>query len=1263
MKRKLLSFLFAAFLSVSLFTACDMVVVKEPDQNSTDSRELSKEERDELEKNGHFLKLINMPLNTQAPNVYSVSVANSSSVIGTLDKSGSVSIYRENGSCSVYLPLVYNNGGEFLETGSFYTAFTVHVDAVTKYVVDISERFIVSYTDGRGNADVNSIPSVAGLFKDGQPCLTIYNLPSSVSVYNFSNVFVRNQTGNVAYCADYSQIALSLHDNKAVAKIPLHYSSIEQIFTETGVFYVLFDINIDVETRYTLTLDDQAKVTFIKGNGYIDLLNVPDNPTPYLTLKGLPLNASKHHVSNVNVFNYAGPVAGCNDLKNIVVVKDRNSSVFLIPLSYSDGGYFMDSGNFAVSFDINVDIDTQIIFTRADNLILGFTGGSAEFDLKQYVKIPQDGAPRELTEKERDEFENNGHFLKLINMPLNTQVPNVFSVSVANSSSSVGRLNKNNIIMIYRENDSCTVYLPLVYNDDNDFLETGSFYTAFTIHVDALTKYIVDISDCFTVSYSNGRGQADVNNLPVAAVVIIEEPRYLTVYNLPSSVSIYNFSNVFIRNQTGNVAKCDDYSKIVLSVNDNKTTAKIPLHYNNSSNQIFTETGVFYVLFDINVDVVTRYTLTVDDQVKVSFTTGDGFIDILNIPENIIPYLTLKGLPVNANKQNLSDVNVYNLAGSVAGCSDVKNVVVVKNNDSQAFLVPLSSSDGGYFLDSGRFAISFKVNVDIDIQIVYLRSDNVILSFINGSAEFDANSFFGFFDASLTNINDSTRPIIKAGSSFDVNGIRHTVNSNYTVNSLTPNSSGLIFLYAFNADSDVYYEFSAAAPTYNSKRRGWYIGTKRALWKMIYLYNDDTPQFLFKSYIDDIPQFKTINLSDYSDYSQIIASKTVSKSINGANNSTAQTITLDPGIYAVELKGAGGGSGRTYNGASSGGAGGIIREIITFDKTTSFTAFTGSSGGNAPLAPVSGTFIVRGTVTTYNYTWSDNTSQSGHYIYNLKLNSSTFNVNVSISNISAGTTGGGGGGGGSGTFLYFPAENYLLSAGGGGGGSGGSYLTPGGGGGSGGSVGPGSGGGGSGTMQQLGSDSTGNYKASGGDGGLGGGFAGGSAGLPNSDGGNAVSFLPFNVSNVWHYGGAGTSSYSSNLVTASNGDALTYIPEGNYTHDEYNKGVRVNGVRSPEYSFSPSFSFSGNSGSGGNAAAISYPESGFNTENVGGPGASPLPLNPSTFVGSNTYSYTLTIGSPQAGQRGSNGGNNRNSSRGGGSPSGSPGSITIHKIY
>jgi hypothetical protein len=1196
-------FLFIAFLTALVFTTCDMIMIVDPVPNKTGSREITDSERDELEKTGHFLKLVNLPLNTQLPNIFSVSVSNSLSAIAKLHKDNYILIFKEKddednyASCTVYLPLSYNDDNEFTETGNFFTAFSIHVDALVKYVVEASDQFIVYYTDGRGQADVNDIHSA----------------PSAGSK----------------------------------------------------------------------ELTEKEKDELEKTGHFLKLAN-------------MPLNTQAPNVFSVSVSNSSAAIAKLDKNSAIFIFKETYTCTVYLPLSYNDDKEFTETGFFYTAFTIHIDAVTKYVVDSSDHFLVYYEDGRGQADVNNLPAPPSAGS-KELTEKEKDELEKTGHFLKLVNMPLNTQVPNVFSVSVSNSSAAVAKLNKNDTVFIFKESNNCTVYLPLVYNDDKEFTETGYFFTAFTIHVDAITKYIVNVNDEFIVFYADGRGEADVNGLPSVSA---PEPSYLTVMNLPPSVSVFNFSGVSVRNQTEVVAKCKDYSQIDMSSSNDKVTAKIPLHY-NSLDKFFQETGVFYVLFDINVDVDTRYTLIENDQVKIPFINGNGSLDIQNIPEKPVPYLTIKGLPLNATKHQVSNVNVYNSTSSVASCSDVNSIVFFPENNLLTFLIPLKSSSGGYFLNSGDYYISFLVNIDVNNKIEINSSDKVLLYFTNGSAEFDVKSTYGYFKASLTNPDDFAKPVIAAGSSFDVNGHRAVISGNLTVPAITPESSCFLFLYAYFVDNTFYYEFSNTPPVYNSSKNGWYNGIKRALWKMIYLYNTSPPKYLFKTDMNhDFPQFGKYTFENSSDYSQLISGKSALGTINGSGNPAPQNISLDPGVYVVELVGAGGGNGRSYNSTSSGGSGGIIKEIITLDTKTSFTAFTGSGGDAAPAPTTpSGTFDVITTKNYYEYEAQGGAGQGGSggaTITSATLIISNTVVNtVTVSGSNASMSGGGGGGGGSGTFLY-AASGYLLLAGGGSGGSGGSYLTPGGGGGSGGTIGPGAGGGGSGWLYLTSDAGTGgNFNAPGGKGGRGGGAGGGFAGPVAGNGGSAPSVILTSNSSI--NGGSGTASYPD--FPFSSHFPFLYVSSGGYSWNGngYITSNLVSTITNNRIvNVRTTFYVSGNSGSGGSAAAInsdnwlistSAAASGADSQSLRNftfsdiilsgrdsdtPGAfttgSTTNSNPFYQSGdwdSSTPSFTplsFTIGS-RSGVTGSDGGNNRNSAKGGGAAAGGAGSINIYKIY
>ena len=652
-----------------------------------------------------------------------------------------------------------------------------------------------------------------------------------------------------------------------------------------------------------------------------------------------------------------------------------------------------------------------------------------------------------------------------------------------------------------------------------------------------------------------------------------------------------------------------------------------------------------------------------------------------NPDENSVPSLILRGLPFYTTIDHITDVAVYNIAGQVASCKDYKNVAVSRENGYVTARLPLSSASGkGSFTDTGRFAVAFTVVVDIDTQISFARDDNLYLNFIDGSALFDFSSF-AHFGARLANYASTARPVIKAGSSFDIKGYRHTVYEDLAISDYTPHESCVLYVYAFRADinEEVYFEYSKTAPEYNPEMKGYYSGSKRALWKMIYLY--DVDEFVFKTDIEnDFPRFGEHIISNAS-YSSLVSGKQAYYSLSGSGNPDASAVTLQPGVYAVKLHGAGGGSG-----SAPGGGGGSIVELLTLNSTVRFTAYTGSGGAPAPAPAVtSGSFSIYGTkneITGYCSLSNQSTNpDSPSYLHTHFVSSPIF-TDIVIGPIvnQPAVSGRGGGGGGSGTFLYYAgsSDKFFLCAGGGGGGSGASQLTPGGAGGAGGVIGAGGNGGASGSFYQYFKNSL-QMSAGSSAGGAGGGSGGG-----NNGSNGAV--LPFNEILP---GGTETASYPSSVfITDSFISKLTgpLFVESAWGLSSNCNLYEGGSPSCPAITINVmSYSISESSGSGGSVAMVSYPagpQSWQNTVNAHGQGG------PAPALGSNaasgyfqhhlaalnygvwsSWSSTLSFPFPLSpGINGSDGGNNRNSARGGGGIGGNEdpggdGSITIYKIY
>jgi hypothetical protein len=132
-------------------SACDMTFV------NTGSGESSGEL--DLEARGHYLKLVNMPLNTQAGNVTSAACENSEGPIAKIDKTAGVAVFKQESSANVYINLCYLNGAEFTEDGQFYITLAVFIDALTWINVPRSAGVLVEFENGRGTLDVLSLPA------------------------------------------------------------------------------------------------------------------------------------------------------------------------------------------------------------------------------------------------------------------------------------------------------------------------------------------------------------------------------------------------------------------------------------------------------------------------------------------------------------------------------------------------------------------------------------------------------------------------------------------------------------------------------------------------------------------------------------------------------------------------------------------------------------------------------------------------------------------------------------------------------------------------------------------------------------------------------------------------------------------------------------------------------------------------------------------------------------------------------------------------
>ena len=1056
--------------------------------------------------------------------------------------------------------------------------------------------------------------------------ITIIGLPANARKEHISAVSVFNSTAAVASCNNYDNVSvLTTEEGYLIAKIPLHFSSrSSEVFDYNGMFALTFSVNVDLLTRIVYARNDELTLEFTDGGAVFDLRNIydrdPNVPENSLTIKGLPWNTRTEHISAVSVFNASSAVASCRNYDDIILTRTVDGQAAAsIPLRLlSNDGVFDYSGTFIVAFSVNVDLLYNISYNRSHNFSLVFTDGFAEFDIRNM------------------QADTSG-MLTIHGLPLNTRKEHFSSVLVFNSTNAVASGGNYDDIILHLSDNGYTADIPLQLSSGNGVFDyNGVFIVAFTVNVDLLTRIVYTRNDNLTLAFTGGCAVLDLSGIYNSDAA---SRNSLTIHGLPWNTRAEHISSVSVHNSSAAVALCKDYGSVSLvKTVDGYTTAAIPLHFSNNDYP-FNYSGTFIVTFSVNVDLLYNISYAPSHNFSLVFTDGFAEFDVRNMPVNASGTLVIHGLPLNTKKEHISSVAVYNLNNNVALCRDYNDIALFpSNNGGMSAHIPLHLPSGNdAFEQNGAFVVAFSVNIDVFTNIAYARNDNLTLEFSNGYAAFDLNSDFGLFNIELTNPADENPPVIRSGSSFYIDG-RHTVTSNTTPTVLVPTQSCILYLYAYRLNNSVFFEYSTSAPAYNPSKAGWYLGAKRAIYKMYLFYDNGSSLFLFKTKIHE--NWPHLSYRTISSSNTVYQSLTAINTVNGNNNPAPSSITLQPGVYVLRLSAAGGGGGRGYYtarsgnnavaGASRGGNGGFVTEVLSVGTAVTFTAFTGS-GGYAAAVPVFSTDNF-GVVAHDLGGWSAPGGGPG--------GGSSGTIDQ-YSTSPAAFSGGGGGGGGSGTFFY-SAQGYFLCAGGGGGGSGGSYaLSPGGAGGAGGTVGSGAGGGMSGYVlqeqntnfliqtQRQGIISYSSY-SSGGNGGGNNAGPGGTNGSPN--------------------GGNGSALISPNNYSYNGSNAASITPSLNSGGEIYSNTNSGNGGQT---SFTYIYDFS------------SYPVNAafFATNNANGQGASARNLNPliptlnevDNSSGGTTRVYTTTsydFGSPLAGTNGSNGGNNRNSNRGGGSAGG-----------
>jgi hypothetical protein len=1026
---------------------------------------ISEQEKETLEREGHYLKLTHLPSNTQATNITAVYAANSVSQIAKLDTKTKIQIYKELSSCTAYIPLVYTSGMEFVEYGPLYVIFTVNIDAFTRIVVTQSDKIAVEFYDGRAELDIETLvktnpgvvqpgdgsggssgsgsgPGSTGDGSDGSSgsgsgsgsgtgstgdnpgaiidmeqnghFLKLYHLPAGTARENISAVRVTDGVRQVARIDSSNSILIDSETAYSNVYIPLLSSSTGNPFTRSGSFYVEFIVQIDALTKISVKQEHYVLVQFSEGQGQLDigklLLSTPgivdakDDPSQiaeerliediissggYIRFYNLPRNISKNKFSSVSAATLSNTIARCADYDAIAIRQNTLTAEAYVPLVNTNGTSFTESGSYYTLFSISIDALTQITAGKNNPVLYTYSDGRAEVNVMNIPppEVPPPTAPHNLT---------------IIGLPTTASPSNFADVLVNNSEGVVAKCPDYTQISITSYAGQAAAIIPLVYDNNRAFngqafSDSGSFIVTFSFFSDALENLVVEQKNNCIISFSNGSGVVDADNVPSVP------HNYLTITNLPANLQALNITDVFIWNQAGKVAQCEDYGKTVILNTSVTATLKIPLVYKSDTAHIFEETGSYFVSFDLNIDALTRITITEDQKLLVSFSSGNGSLNASTLPQTLpVPYLTIIGLPVNTVKSNFSNVFLYNAAGQIAKCSSYQDIIITANSNSASAMIPLVyyNDPTSYFRDSGQFIVTYTINVDVNTVISKTLADAQVAAFTNGSGSVNLSSDYGYFSGGLVNPTDTSSLVIKKGTVFEMNGAYIQIKANTAVDPISIQKTAPVYIYAVQNAGGVTFEYSTTAPTYSSAKHGYYDGTKRALYKCVFI-NDTIDKFVAKTFIDD----NWTHFDHYTVDNYALGGNSQVSALSGSGNPAATTVTLQPGGYVFILSGAGGGGGGGIDGSGSydrtggvGGKGGFISELVILTQTTTFTIYTGQGGNGSDY--------------------------------------------ISYGNFQ----GAGAGGGGSGTFVY-SSQGYLLCAGGGGGGGGGGANDGGGGGG------------------------------------------------------------------------------------------------------------------------------------------------------------------------------------------------------------------------
>ncbi|MCL2243639.1 MAG: clostripain-related cysteine peptidase [Treponema sp.] len=537
------------------------------------------------------------------------------------------------------------------------------------------------------------------------PSLTLEGLPVNIISDNFSGVFVYNVLGKVAQCSDIKDIVIVNDGVSASAVIPLVYTEDRnRYFYENGLFTISFTVTVDAVSQIVRSQSDNITIPFINGCSSHNLNNEPapvmEPPfiPPSLTLKGLPKNIIAENFSGIFIYNALGKIAQCSDFRDIVIGEDNDFASAVIPLVYSidTERYFYENGQFAVSFNITIDMITQIIREKSDGIMVIFTNGSGEHDINNEpaVIVEPPFIPPSIS---------------IRGLPKNIIKSNFSNIFIYNAQGRVAQCSGYQDIIITSDNNFASAVIPLVYsgNTGEYFYETGDFAVSFTVTIDIRNQIIISQSDNCIVPFLNGCAEFNLADKREPEPEPQFIPPSLTIRGLPQNIIYSNFSNIYVYNMLGRVAQCPDIQDITIINDINTSTAIIPLVYTSDTGRYFYESGEFSISFTVTKDAVVQITRSQSGNHIIEFYNGCSVYDLSSEPKIVVE-------PVDRKWTFIVYMAADNDLESAA-ITDINEMEAAKFDNAPVSVLVLIDRNPGYDMTNGNWS---------DTRVYEIKTDN-----------------------------------------------------------------------------------------------------------------------------------------------------------------------------------------------------------------------------------------------------------------------------------------------------------------------------------------------------------------------------------------------------------------------------------------------------------------------------------------------------------------------------------------------------------